>query len=337
MLSVFLVDDEELIREGLKKLIPWEQFGFRISGEASDGEEALEIINYTNADIVITDLKMPFMDGIELSEKLKESLPGIRIIVLTGFDDFALLQQSIRNGVADYLLKPVGREELIESLEKIRKKIGECKYPYPFDAESKILDSISQNNCITLFEQIEVLFEDFSKNKVKLKEVCRILRSVMESVEKLLDSEGINLKYIFEESVTSEEYFLGYDNFLKVEESINKIFNKIMDFKNGKSNGSIINKIKVYIDKNYSQNITLEILASKFYLNPSYVSQLFKNETNQNYSDYLCAIRVEKAIRLLTESSLPIQLISEMVGYPNSKYFSQIFKKYTGKQPSQYR
>ena len=89
MYSVFLVEDEIAIREGLKTGFPWEQYGFAFVGDAEDGEMALPLILQAKPDVLITDIRMPFMDGIDLSKMVKKELPDTRIIIISGFDDFS--------------------------------------------------------------------------------------------------------------------------------------------------------------------------------------------------------------------------------------------------------
>ena len=103
MLKVFLVEDERVIREGFRDRIPWEQYGFRLVGEANDGEMALPLIRKLKPDVLITDIKMPFMDGLSLSEIVKEEFPKIKIIIISGYDDFEYARQAIKAGVDQYL------------------------------------------------------------------------------------------------------------------------------------------------------------------------------------------------------------------------------------------
>lgn len=120
MLRTFLVEDEVVIRENIKRMVPWEKYGFELAGEASDGEMALPLIRKSRPDILITDIKMPFMDGLTLSKLVKKELPNIKIVILSGYDDFNYAKQAISIGVEDYLLKPITKNALIERLEEIR-------------------------------------------------------------------------------------------------------------------------------------------------------------------------------------------------------------------------
>ena len=123
MYSVFLVDDEPIVLEGIRSKIDWEQAGFTFAGEATDGEIALSMIHELKPDILITDIKMPFMDGLELSAAIKKTQPWIKIIILSGHDEFDYAKKAISIGVEDYLLKPFTSEDVIASLKKISAQI----------------------------------------------------------------------------------------------------------------------------------------------------------------------------------------------------------------------
>ena len=120
MIKIFLVEDEIIIREAIHKMIPWESYGFEFAGEAKDGEMALPAIRSIRPDVLITDIKMPFMDGLALSKLVLKELPDTKIIIVSGYDDFEYARQAISLGVEQYLLKPVTKSAFIEVLEKIR-------------------------------------------------------------------------------------------------------------------------------------------------------------------------------------------------------------------------
>ncbi len=120
MLKVFLVEDEIVIRESIRQMIPWMKFGFELCGEAGDGEMALPMIQRQKPDLVITDIRMPFMDGLELSRMVKKDLPGTKIVIISGYHDFEYAKAAISIGVEQYLLKPVSRQEFLGVLKKIR-------------------------------------------------------------------------------------------------------------------------------------------------------------------------------------------------------------------------
>lgn len=119
MIKVFLVEDEIVVRNGIKNNIPWEKEGMEFSGEASDGELAYPMIKKIQPDILITDIRMPFMDGLELSELVKKEFPKIKIMILSGYNEFDYAKQAIHIGVTDYLLKPITASKLLEAVKKV--------------------------------------------------------------------------------------------------------------------------------------------------------------------------------------------------------------------------
>ena len=125
MTKVFLVDDEIAIRESLRNSFPWEEKGYQLVGEAPDGEMALPMIRDLNADILLTDIRMPFMDGMKLCEEVQKTMPWVERIILSGYDDFAYAQKAISLGVKEYLLKPVTAKELEAALERVSRQIEE--------------------------------------------------------------------------------------------------------------------------------------------------------------------------------------------------------------------
>ena len=135
MYSVFAVDDEPIVLEGIRSKIDWEGSSFTFAGEATDGEIALSMIHELKPDILITDIKMPFMDGLQLAEAIKRTQPWIKIIILSGHDEFDYAKKAISIGIEEYLLKPFTPEELLASLKKAALEI---------DKERKQLSDISK-------------------------------------------------------------------------------------------------------------------------------------------------------------------------------------------------
>jgi len=127
MYKVFLVDDEIVVREGIRSNFPWEETDFVLAGEAPDGEIALSMLQDVKPDILITDIRMPFMDGLELCRQVSRTMPWVYIVILSGYDDFAYAREAISLGVKEYLLKPVSGQELRTVLERIALRIQEDK------------------------------------------------------------------------------------------------------------------------------------------------------------------------------------------------------------------
>jgi two-component system response regulator YesN len=123
--SFVLVDDEPEIREGIRDTIPWEELGFRFAGACANGNEALELAERCPPDVLMTDINMPFMDGLALSERLAAVAPATKVIIISGFDDFEYARRALKLQVYDYIVKPITPGEFKEALGKIRQTLDE--------------------------------------------------------------------------------------------------------------------------------------------------------------------------------------------------------------------
>lgn len=125
MLKLMIVEDEELLRMGLVTCVDWADLGYEIIGEAGDGEKALKLVEQNPPDVIITDIKMPRLNGIDMAEKLKADYPGIRIVVISGYDEFEYARRALKMGVSEYILKPINLEQLKKTVVELRMEIEE--------------------------------------------------------------------------------------------------------------------------------------------------------------------------------------------------------------------
>ena len=174
-MKVFLADDEIVVREGIRESFPWEQTSYTLVGEAPDGEMAIPMIRDTNPDIVITDIRMPFMDGIELCRVLRAQMPWIGIIVLSGYDEFEYARQCIQLGVREYLLKPVNADELRGVLDKVSEQLKAERNTYEHAASLR--SRIGNGERLVKEKLIGSLFSDESSEEDAVK-VLRQLSSM---------------------------------------------------------------------------------------------------------------------------------------------------------------
>lgn len=164
MIKVFLVEDEIVMREGIKKKIPWETEGYEFAGEASDGELAYPLIKKVRPDIIITDIKMPFMDGLELSKLVKKEMPKTKIIVLSGYNDFEYAQKAIRLGVAAYLLKPITPGALLKTVSEVAEQIRRER------EEEEMMETYKRELEENTERERKKLFDDIVKNRINWEE-----------------------------------------------------------------------------------------------------------------------------------------------------------------------
>lgn len=150
MIKIFLVEDEVVVRNGIKNSIDWKEAGMDFVGEASDGEVAFPLIKNTKPDILITDIRMPFMDGLELSRLVRKYLPDTKIIILSGYNDFDYAREAINIGITDYLLKPITAASLLETLRKVAAQIKEEEeqrtYLKEFEADKRKHAQLAMQN-----------------------------------------------------------------------------------------------------------------------------------------------------------------------------------------------
>ena len=122
--KILLVDDEMDVLRAMKKKIDWEAMGFCLAGTAENGQEALEMAEQLHIDVVMTDIKMPYMDGLTLCRKLKENYRNIKVVIYSGFDDFEFAREAVHLEAEEYLLKPISVKDMEEVLTRIRQKLN---------------------------------------------------------------------------------------------------------------------------------------------------------------------------------------------------------------------
>ena len=196
LLKVFLVEDECVVREGLRDCIDWERYGFEFCGDAPDGELALPQIRKLRPDILITDIKMPFMDGLALSKLVCAELPETRIILISGHNDFEFAQEAIEIGVEQYLLKPVTKSSLLKTLEDVSRKIDEER---------------EQKAYLRQFQQEGQEYEQYARRKFFEQVTSGSLRvsEIYEQAKKLqidIDAEGYTVILLTLQSRGAAEY-----------------------------------------------------------------------------------------------------------------------------------
>lgn len=569
MYKVVLVDDEELIIEGMKQLVDWESLGCRIEGAAYDGDEALDIINETEPDIIITDIRMPSMNGLEMIDHVKEQFPDVVIMIMSGYSDFEYAQKALEKGAACYMLKPVLEKDLRERILQAVKKLDEKRLQKQKEEEAtvrlyhlkrgakenflrKLLrEDLSPSHILHMWENMElcppksmamvalldtdiplrdteqavikfaidnmieeicleagscecvslgnetsaILFlytpsihlpsihdpslhdpslhdpslhapslhapsshevqshgqtreraEDSVQSVISrlldtVKQFCRVpmsagissgvtfpdnvrtayteaekalerrfyesgetgiyqggiqrggkredvdYKELLEWKEKLLDAvqhreqknamvrlgrfchgmfdgmgmeregiyteiirlltdyQGILLQHQIENGAydTSQifqpDYLYQFKTSGELRRWLETVTEQIIAFLGQESleaSTRLIDRMKHYISQNY-QTVTRQKAADYFFLNPSYLSQLFKSETGEAFTDYVTQVRMEEARRLLSTTDHKIQYIAELVGYTSNQHFTRTFKKYAGMLPVEYR
>jgi Response regulator containing CheY-like receiver domain and AraC-type DNA-binding domain len=537
MLNVIIVDDELLMRIGLKSMIHWEEHGFHISGEAANGKEALELAARQRTDLIVTDIKMPVMDGLELIRQASGRLEGCKFVILSCLEEFHYAQEAVRLGAIDYLIKSdLKPEQLVGVLRTVRDKLEghtlglagnavlgteykeglgylkETLFKELFSGYRSAEEVIDRSAAL----RIALLPQEMLVVKLRVSRFDDIRRKYVEQDEKLLRYSIVNIieelvpkrwrseivvensaDYLLIMNVPSSEARAEATGRLAPQEALDGLFGKIFtsmkEFLNIKllagvsgicsgfgglrkaykeadlalrnhfygngTSGSVLyygtpegsaertrgafpfgredaaelrrqvergdgvtyldglrsrmygegvselgcrklylralsviascfpfvpeledeghasyerimkeetleslhrsvlrflaecrernawmdgprsyaEQARAIMAEQYGGNISLQSVAGEINVNPSYLSRVFKNETGENFIGYLTRIRIEKAQQLLRNKQLKVYEVAHMTGYPNTAYFSKIFKKATGVTPEEYR
>lgn len=351
MLKLLIADDEAITRDGLKNSVDWMSLDLELVGCAEHGAAALEIFQSNPSDIVLTDVKMPYMDGLELAKRIKELDSSVMIILLTAYDDFKYAQQAIKLGVFDYILKPIDIDLLIETVSKaVKLKKDELakpaisyldqndlklyhseKYKEILKIQEELVKAVKRSDLSASLSIVDKAWNEFMKNSYS---VNVIKRWIIETIP-LFTPISIKLEI---------DPLMALSRLKSVEELYNwscSAVSFIIDLSSqGKKhkNRRLIDEIYSIIDKEYkNKDLSLNLIGEKLCITPNYLSVLFKENIGENFSDFLAKYRIEKAKELLVDVKLKIYEISYAVGYTDSQYFSKVFKSITGLTPKEYR
>lgn len=357
MNRILIVDDERLIRSSLNKIIDQIEGGNVVSGLAEDGDSALAWLSRHYADLCVTDVRMPKVNGLELIKSINERYPWMYCIVVSSYDDFSYIQQSLQLGAVDYVLKPVDRELLRQAINRSRDKIRRSRYDH---AHSLILKKLPHHRDLLIrwIEQVKTVRSDTMPMMVvdtletleswvgadvyHLNLLAMVWLEVVneelkkEKLDVVLD-EGDDIA--LGEAVLPIERMRSYFRLCAVrrlEEGANLLLDGSKAVKD-QPGRKATEDVKKYIDVHYASKITLQELADAAWVSRNYIAILFKKATGMTIWNYLVRVRMEKARELLLHSPLKVYEIANRVGYENSVHFSQLFKETYGLAPAEYK
>lgn len=529
-MKILVVEDDFIVRKGIILSLDWEKEGFQICGEAANGIRGFELAEELHPDIILTDIRMPREDGLSLSKRIRSAYPWIKIVILSGYDDFSYAKQALQIGVFEYLLKPVDAEELLETVVKLKKEIEEerarrerenfqqifVEENYDFVRSRLLNDLISEKftvperkeeilgqlrkmglyfngpcyrvllisvddfflltqhsveerrrledsievsirNILALSSQ-EIVFQDNgmhfavilteSEKKADRGTLNRLYQKIKDElgfyiivslgsrkskVEEIGQSYREALLALRRRPYMPGEYIIqyredmgkGWKNYLNIQKKENELLQAMLQYDGdrmldivqdifeeayqkqtefdkvktacmriwmiiasnleemsinpmevagenrdclkemegigsfsalkryilnlcrdtilalnsaeGSKYNLIIQKAMQYVANHYMEEIRIGQIVAELYITPNHFSQVFKSQTGMNFSDYLNQFRIDAAKELLKNLDLKIYQVSEKAGYQNYKYFNQVFRKYTGYSPREYR
>ena len=353
MIKTLIVDDEKWTRETIKMFGKWELYGITAIKEAHDGQEGLKLIEQWTPDIVITDMKMPGVDGMELLRVVAERYPQIKLIVASGYDDFNYMRQAIRSKVNEYLLKPINADELNLTLEKCTKEIESQLRSHlkPFSFLNKDISTLIIDYKKTIVSFLDELNAEGFENIMQrffyeLKKIDRIDNNAMAKIEhefiqileELMIKNNCNVLDVYKNEELIYDSGQSLELIMKKQQELGKRYIEYMlQFKKRKGRVDL-KEIKEYIERNFAEShISLDVLANKFFVSKEYLSKAFKAMYECNITEYIVSRRMEYAKKLIEENELQIKSIAQMVGYEDLSYFYRVFKKYYKISPGEMR
>ncbi|MFS0726217.1 response regulator transcription factor [Paenibacillus sp. 1P07SE] len=340
MVRVLIVDDEPMIRQGLTKLIRQADAQITETAAAVDGVDALEQMAKLQPDLLFTDIRMPRMDGLELCRRVSEAYKDVQIVVVSGYGDFEYARQCMGWGVKQYLLKPVTRAAVQETVSKLLEKLREERPGgyIPLSLSGQWLESLDQAVWMLQEEQVQATLEE-------LERYCRThqmgVRQLRELVAELHDGllQALNRRDVY----TLDCERAGTDHLADeqqcydwLREEASRLTAMIRSKRKGNPKEPI-EEAKRYIEQHLSSELTLEEVAERLGLNASYLSQLFRQVAGETFVQYRTRRRMELAKRLLAQPQYKITDISFEVGYADHPHFTKTFKRSTGYTPAEYR
>lgn len=241
MYRVVLVDDENIIVEGLRRVIKWSEYNCQVVGTAFDAVSGAEMVRRLQPHILFTDIRMPGDDGLTMLAGLRSEFPDMQVVVLTGYRDFSYAQEAIRLGVSRFLLKPSRMDEINEALQ-------------------------------TMVSRLDKLQPDTEPNE-----------------------------------------------------------------QNQNAGSFVVKQAYLFMEEHYAEKLTLQSVADFCYVSQWHLSKLLNRYAGKSFYDILNSIRIQKAKSFLSDPSLKIGEISEMVGYADTAHFARTFKKMEGMSANEFR
>ncbi len=361
MYKLLIVDDEPWSRQVAKALVPWEALDLEMVGEAEDGAAALKLMEELRPHIVLTDMRMPSIDGVELLKRFSVAYPSTKLIVMSGYQDIAYLRQSIRSRAIEYLLKPIDPEDLNAALVQCVRELEQAKIVEHVSwstmhvfADKRLLDkylSLKQQiqqhmlecnataACDTfavLGDFIRMSFGDGLDGTL----VSQIGHEFMLMLEKFMTDNSVGLEQLWRRDEREGTVRIAWASMSAALDDLRGFYRvAINEIVTARRNSSRLNikAVQVYIDGHYQDHVSLDSIARRFFVSKEYLSRLFKSQSGENVSAYVTRKRMEKARELILDQGMTIRSAAQLTGYDDLAYFYRVFKLHFGHTPGDLR
>ncbi len=359
MYSVLLVDDEPHAIEGLRMFVDWETLGFRVCGVCENGTEAMSAAHRLMPDVIVTDIRMPEMDGLELIGRLHgERGASSEFIVLSAYGEFAFAKRAMQLGVRHYMMKPVIEEEAAKVLTQVRERLDIRKAAQPAtdmdgDEEGANLPTHAARRMKELVQAIE----DADKGRATdvIDDLFRELAgcpsewaelfagSMAVQCSKLIRGMGGDPALLHRACLNSaQEEAERFDPSgmssvrMRIRTYAEQAIRSVQSIRSSHA-CSTMAEVDQFVREHYRSSLSIRDLAARFYLNPVYLGKAYQDKFGCGLLDRMHDLRIAEACEKLRDTTEAIGAIAEQVGYVHYRHFLQHFERRTGCKPVEFR
>ena len=370
MYRIIIADDEPMIRAGLYYRNDWEAMGFEVAALLEDGSDVLEYLVKERVDVLLTDICMYQVSGLQAAAMIREKYPWMKVVLLSGYKEFEYAREAMRLHVYEYLLKPIDYDNLRSVFEKIKRELDEANH------EEQLLRSFGEEEYEKVLEltkavagsvvgEGEETWLAYARLKpmmrstpVKVKEI--LVKRLLEQLQSKLAGKAPELAERFETRLKTLDLSGSSDHegddktggrpdaqdgkaakqpLIELLSQLNDelVSGNLVTAEKKAAVDDSISKACNYISNHLGDDFTYRDVAEFVHLSPRHFIRRFRSEMNETFTDYLIRVRMEAAVRLIEAEETDIADVPGAVGYHDEKYFQQIFKKYTGCTPREYR
>ncbi|UKS27892.1 response regulator [Paenibacillus sp. HWE-109] len=353
MYKLIIVDDEERIRNGLKKFINWAGLGFDCVADFEDGADAMQYLQHHETDVVLTDIRMAQLSGIELARYVFEQRPRVKVVINSGYAQFEYAKRAIEYKVEHYLIKPTNVDEMRQVFTNIRTALDQERLGMFDDFPARqghfleqrehakirrhhpyILEGMRAGSSSIVIDHFNLLLDDILQSRPDLLYLLVIdLFTEIANAFKEFDLFRLTGGRFDYRLLTPQQ---SPADIRRWGEQVLQDTISCLSKRNQNNPSSLLQQAQTFIEANYTKDLSLEEVASSVYVSSTYFSRYYKQQTGETFVEALTRIRLNKAVELLKLRKYKIYEISEMVGYQSSKYFNRQFKQGFGYTPKEY-
>ena len=356
MFRVLIVDDNVIVGKQLARLNVWgECSGFMIAGEAGNGQSALNKLRSEKYDLVITDIRMPKVDGIELLIKVTEENLASCVVLMSEFSEFRYAKQGLVYGAFDYLVKPVEAQDILALLTRVKQKLLSQQKEQPRlpefavqttdwlpSHEVELMKRYLREKSSQVVDMAEIVSDlIISRYADKPIWVSSLLREILQDliagviihhfwIEKYVELHDLPERLV----ETTQDVQRIKQLFIQTTEDLYHIVEKFSPIE---GQGPLVREVTRYILENIDGKTSTQELASALYISRTYMSEVFREKSGMTLNEYLTGMKMERAKKLLTKPDIKLNEVAEQVGYHDVSYFGRLFIAHAGMSISEFR